>query len=207
MRRGMSEALIEMLAPPARLALVYAPLRARQPWLALLALDAKLAALIRGSREPMLGQIRLAWWRERLAAPRESWPQGEPVLAALRAWPGDPADLVPLVDGWEALLAEPLDMAGFAEGRAGALSALGVALGCPSEAIALRARRWALADLAAHLSDPAQAAEARRLAAAIVTDAPLPRAMRPLVVLDGLGAGPAGLPGLMRAVRLGLVGR
>jgi hypothetical protein len=34
--------------------------------LALLALDARLAAILRGRREPIAAQLRLAWWREML---------------------------------------------------------------------------------------------------------------------------------------------
>ena len=47
-------------------------------------------------------QLRLAWWRDRLAEPAAIWPRGEPLLALLAAWDSDRAALSGLVDGWEA---------------------------------------------------------------------------------------------------------
>jgi phytoene synthase len=49
-------------------------------------LDVRLAGVVRGAREPMLGQLKLAWWRDRLGGDPESWPKGEPLLASLKAW-------------------------------------------------------------------------------------------------------------------------
>jgi phytoene synthase len=51
-----------------RLALAYAPGRARAATLGLFALDAALGNLVRAAREPLLGQMRLAWWREELGS-------------------------------------------------------------------------------------------------------------------------------------------
>ena len=96
----MSRSLAEQLPPPQRLALSYAPPSARCPTLALLALDTRLAGLLRRRGEPVLAQVRLAWWRDILAAEPGGWPEGEPVLALLRSW-REPAPLVALVDGWE----------------------------------------------------------------------------------------------------------
>jgi phytoene synthase len=61
---------------------------------------------VAGTREPVLAQLRLAWWRDRLAEPAENWPRGEPLLAALTCWQGRHGALAGLVDGWEALLGE-----------------------------------------------------------------------------------------------------
>ena len=55
--------LLDTLAPMHRLALAYAPAEARPAWAGLLALDARLAGVVRAAREPVLGQLRLAWWR------------------------------------------------------------------------------------------------------------------------------------------------
>jgi len=57
------EELLDSLGPLNRLALAYAPQSTRLPLLALLALDMRLAGIVRNSREPMLAQLRLAWWR------------------------------------------------------------------------------------------------------------------------------------------------
>ncbi len=200
-----------------RLALSYAPVATRNPALALLTLDHRLSTILRQGGEPVIAQIKLAWWRERLGENPDRWPTGEPLLQALRTWPVGPLSLVPLVDGWEALLADELTMAGieeFAAGRALAWQAL-----APQGAAALAgqaAREWALADLALHLGE-AEAGAARRLAMeGKPTDARLPRALRPLAVLRGLARralehGSGDLldgPGAgLVALRIGLFGR
>jgi len=91
----MTALLASELPPPQRLALAYAPARARPATLALLALDARLAAILRGRREPLAAQLRLAWWREMFARPPSDWPAGEPLLEALRGW-RDPSGLAAL---------------------------------------------------------------------------------------------------------------
>jgi len=58
--------LVASLPTASRLALAYAPAKARLQTLALFALDTRLAGLLRNSSEPMLAQLRLSWWRETL---------------------------------------------------------------------------------------------------------------------------------------------
>jgi phytoene synthase len=206
-------ALLESLSAPQRLALAYAPRRARAAWLGFLVLDSRLAQIVRDAREPLLSQIRLAWWRERLQEPPDQRPRGEPLLAFL----GDGGDaLVPLVDGWEALLGlAPLprdSFSEFARARGRALGGLAVSLGLPPREAEALARRWALADLATRVSHPD---ERDHVMALIAAEAPppgiLPRAMRPLVVLHGLAqrrlAGKTGIGVMMAALRLGIFGR
>lgn len=212
-------ALIETLPPPQRLALAYAPRRLRGATLGLLALDAHLAALVRRTREPLLGQARLAWWRERLEEPAERRPHGDPLLDLLAVWQGHEAGLIALVDGWEHLLGPALDglaISAFAEGRAAAFGALAGLAGESDEA-GVAGKRWALADLAAHLGNPEEKARALDAAAALGRRAiPLSRALRPLAVLDGLarrslanGGAPLahGPLAALAALRLGIVGR
>ncbi|MBC2669498.1 hypothetical protein H7F53_10115 [Novosphingobium piscinae] len=184
-----------------------------------LALDARLAGVVRAAREPMLAQLRLAWWRDRLSEDPTVWPRGEPVLAALANWGKQAAGLVALVDGWEALLDEPplTDAAieGFVCGRSAAIGALAARVGVGPDEVVAAARDWALADLALHLGDPAE----RACASALIGSSKvtrLPRAMRPLAVMAGLnlralrrGArdpldGPVAL---LAAIRLGFVSR
>jgi phytoene synthase len=213
--------LVAALPAVARLALVYAPARARQQTLALLALDARLATLIRRSSEPMLAQLRLAWWREAIAQDPSRWPQGEPVLAALRSWGEHAATATVLVDGWEALTApSPLaagQLAAFAEGRAGAAAALAVALGKADESEAARqlGRIWAIEDVAMRLAREDERAAALSLAEA---QGKLPRVSRPLRtlrVLAGLSRrrrlaggeeGAASPAAMIEALKLGLLG-
>ena len=207
--------LIETLPPLSRLALAYAPRRARADWLALLALDARLALLVRSAHDPILAQIKLAWWRDRFTESSAKWPRGEPLLALLHDWNEASAALCGLVDGWELLLGEaPLPkaaMRSWAKGRAGALAALATRVGAGAFAAqaAMLAQSWALADLAAHLGHPEEQATARELAdqhrANRIT---LPRSMRPLAVLHGLAVRPqSGVIALLTSIRLGIIGR
>jgi phytoene synthase len=64
------------------LALSYAQAPGRGALGALLALDDALAQLLRTTREPALGQMRLAWWREALARLDHDPVPAEPVLSA-----------------------------------------------------------------------------------------------------------------------------
>lgn len=206
------------LPPPQRLALAYGPAPARPATEALLALDARLAAILRARREPIAAQLRLAWWREMLARPADEWPRGEPVLDALRGW-RDPAGLAALGEGWEALLAESLTaetIEEFAAGRARAFACLAGELGIDRPAQAEEAARiWALADLAANLSNETERMMVVRQA---LDPAPptLSTSLRPLAVLAGLGARAlrkGGIPLLggpgsaLLALRIGLIGR
>jgi phytoene synthase len=214
----MDRTLFEALPAPQRLALSYAPSIARAPTLALLALDARLGAALRQAGEPVLVQMRLAWWRDTLGSDPNGWPAGEAVLDLLRGW-RDPGALVPLVDGWEALLGETLDAAainGFAAGRGEAFGQLARELDDDPEAASICARHWALADLAANLSDPGERTAVLRAAAELPRCPRLSRKLRPLAVLAGLarrslarGGAPlvAGPGAMLLAVRLGITGR
>jgi len=167
--------------------------------------------VVRTAREPILAQLKLAWWRDRLSADPAGWPKGEPLLARLSGWT-DPAGLVPLVDGWEGLLAEdpaaPAMSEAFAGGRAAAMEALAARLGCSGGAAAEAARQWALADLALDGFTPLEGAPRGPVSA-------LARAMRPLAVLAGVSlraVGKGGAAALYRpaayftAIRIGLLG-
>src|SRR5688500_15300158 len=67
------------------LATLYAPAAVRPALFALHALDIELAAVVDPTTEPMLGQIRLAWWREQLQALDSGGVAAQPTLAALAA--------------------------------------------------------------------------------------------------------------------------
>jgi len=159
--------------PEIELVLSYAPADARPGLAALLALDDALAQVLRTTREPAIGQMRLVWWRDRLAALDSAPPPAEPVLQALaaqllpRGIAG--AELAPLAEAWEAFeVADPLDIAAldaFAGDRGGRLFALAArVLGTSDPRTEMAGRGWALADLARHLRRDALAEAARTAA-------------------------------------------
>ncbi|WP_353205710.1 squalene/phytoene synthase family protein [Sphingomonas sp.] len=161
--------------PERALALSYAPAPARAALAALFALDATLAQILRTTREPLVGQMRLTWWHEALSALDTAPPPAQPVLQALAAevlpQGVTGAILARMIDGWEALLeADPLsrtELMAHAQQRGVVLfEAAGAILGCPIEdRVAAAGAGWALVDLAAHLSDVEIAASAGSLAA------------------------------------------
>jgi phytoene synthase len=89
------------------LACLYAAAPARPGLVALLALDAELAQLVATTTEPLLGEIRLAWWRDRLIELDTQPAPAQPLLQALQArtLPRlSGSDLAGLEDGWLARL-------------------------------------------------------------------------------------------------------
>ena len=96
------------LPPPANLAVAYTPVAFRPAFTLLLQLDMRFADIVRKAREPMIAQIKLAWWRDAFAAEPALRPKGEPLLQALGAY-GDVISslaLQDLVSAWELLLGE-----------------------------------------------------------------------------------------------------
>jgi len=214
------DTILETLPPAQRLAAAYAKGEARARLLGFLALDARLAGIVRNSREPMLAQLRLAWWREQLSGDLAAAPAGEPLLELLKGWQGDRDVFALLVDGWEGLTGDaPLPMAAFealAEGRARVFSATGEDAGTSGSALRM-GRNWALADLGARLSHPEEREAVRALALRQDwSQARLPRGLRPLAMLHGLAARnlAAGAPvhtlsafSALAMIRIGLLGR
>ena len=208
--------LIATLPPVHRLALAYAPKGPARAGLGLLALDARLAGVVRSAREPVLGQLRLAWWRERLVD--QGAPRGEQLLGLLAPWGEHRAGLIALVNGWEAMLGEaplePAALAALAGGRAEAVASLVKVSGAQvsGESAHRLATGWALGDLATHLTQPDELSAARALCLAHDwRGVRMPRGLRPLVVLHGLarrGQGHAGgIVALLAGMRLGILGR
>ncbi len=96
------------LPPPANLAVAYTPVEFRPAFTLLLQLDVRFADVVRKAREPMIAEIKLAWWRDAFSAEPALRPRGEPLLQALGAC-GDvilPSALEDLVSAWELLLGE-----------------------------------------------------------------------------------------------------
>ena len=187
--------LSDELPPLLRLAVAYAPAPARPPWTALVLLDHRLSRAVTGASSPLLAQLKLAWWRDRMRAPASSWPAGEPLLAALAQFDRERAALESLVDAWEGLIGDEAgapEMAALGDARAGAVAGLARTLNCVADPASMTtlARRWSLPDVA-------QPVPAR-----------LPRALRPLLILANLPRpDEAGPLALLRILRLGLFGR
>src|SRR5690606_9666185 len=163
--------------------MVAAP-RARRAALAgLWALAERLTRLLRDAREPMIGQIKLAWWRDMmamLASDPAALPKGEPLLAELQAtWAGK-GELAALVDAAEAAL-----LADGAPARLDCARVFGAELFRLSGGAEAAGSRWGLV-WGAVLQEEESAA--RDLFAAACDEPALPRAafagMRALLMLD-----------------------
>lgn len=184
------------LDPRHRIALAYAPKAARPAWHALLLLERKLADAAQPGRDPMMVQLRLAWWRDRLADDARHWPISEPAFAHLKAWQGEHRCLSALVDGWEASVVGEDQGRELAAARITSYVALAELLGTGS----VETVRCAVHDI-----DNPQAASP--------LPKPLPRAMRPLAVLrafalrEASGGKPTPFADLARVMRAGLLGR
>lgn len=161
------------------LALGYAPAASLPGLAALFALDERLGTILRTTREPMVGQMRLTWWHEALSALDRQAPPAEPVLAALAdtVLPTGVAGstLAGMIDGWEVLLdgpaADDAGLARHAAARGGALfAAAGIVLGRSDPRIGRLGEGWALADLATHLSDRDAVGRAAALARSRLDD-------------------------------------
>lgn len=150
------------MAEEQRLAIAYTPVPMRPALSSLFALDRRLGQIVARTSEPMLGQMRLAWWRDMLGKPAPSRPTGDIVLDALsRHWAGREGALIAMVEAWEVLLtSETLadeQIRAFGQGRGAPFSALSSAGGpVARDRVAAAAFHWAIADAAAHASDAAE---------------------------------------------------
>jgi len=204
------------------LAVSYAPVGSRAALDALFALDTALGNVLRTTREPLVGQMRLAWWREALQGLDASGAPAEPVLRSLTAavLPLGIAGgtLSEMVEAWEPLLGDIGTGAihDHARLRGRALFAIaGRALdAAPSDPASEAGEGWALADLAANLSDPALASQARERAATLLAHARRSRWSRNGRALGALAliadrqlSGPIPPTFVLRLARFRLTGR
>ena len=152
-----------MLGADLGLALSYVPLRDRGALAALFAIDRAMADVVRTTKEPMLGPIRLAWWRERLeeldehgTAPAE--PRLQQVERELIPRGVSGRELAALESGWLRLFdpfpwtVQTSEAIWF---RGNLLFGLGARIvGRAEERIQGAGGLWALVDAARHCSDP-----------------------------------------------------
>lgn len=163
------------------LALNYAPPDRRAALHALWALDEALGQVVRSTTEPMIGQMRLTWWHERLSAIGGSAPLAEPVLAALtRELPGQGEAMAAMIEGWEALL-DPLPLRDAAIDKhaaargAGLFALSALLLGDVGDA-RVAGEGWAAMDFALNCSDGDTARRAQSLARARLVGLAMPKA-------------------------------
>ncbi|MEO0591274.1 MAG: hypothetical protein AAFZ11_12050 [Pseudomonadota bacterium] len=144
----------------------------------------------------MLGQMRLAWWRDALGMDVSDRPAGDPVLDAIGStWRGYEAELIALVDGWEHMLSDPPlsheAACAFADGRGAAFGAL-AAYSERGEALRPRlesaGRIWAVADAASHIDAAAERETLVELGRALPPPGSLPAPFRGVAILASLGA-------------------
>ena len=221
LKRKMSGADPDQIPQIYRLALAYAPGPSERDIFTLFALEAQFARFVSEANEPIIAQMRLAWWRDRFAEPVSDWPKGNPLLARLSNWGEAARDLQGVVDGWEALLAErPLGespILAHAKGRATGWLALAKHKGAEAQesAIASAAKRHALVEAAWHWLDEGDRTIALDLARSLPQADLRGKALKPLAVLDALAAkalasdrAPLSRPtDLFVALRRGLLGR
>ncbi len=175
------------------LATLYAPAEVRPALFALHALDLELAQVVATTTEAMLGEIRLAWWRESLTKLDTAPPPAQPVLAGLAAHALPlgvrGAALEPMEDAFLALLLDER-LAGSAlddhlDRRGGTLfAACATALGVAQPSARALGQVWALGQLVRPgiKAPPVDPDDARRIAAIPLPTRLVP-ALRPLAAL------------------------
>ena len=210
------------------LALTYVPAARRPALEALWRLDVAMGAVLAGGREPLISQIKLAWWRDSLVKLDHERAPAEPVLKAV-------AELVlpagisggalsAMEEGWTVLLSQESlsgsELDAYALGRGALLFRFsGRILGGELSPQMERAGEgWALADLARH-SNPVDAKAALEQARERLFDkVRWPSGLRPIGMLAALALRdmergieqiePPGAPGrMLRMIRHRLTGR
>lgn len=183
------------------LALSHVHLAVRPAVAAIWQLDEMLGRIVATTTEPIIGQMRLTWWHERLCALNTGERAAEPILGKLVAdvLPHDVkgTDLAVLIDGWEVLL-EPLPLNDqtltiYAGKRGGALfETTATLLGGATSGLSGAGEGWALMDFALKCTDPVTAGRAVAMANERLRHIPPMR--RPLRILARLARAKARRP-------------
>lgn len=180
------------------LALSYVPTGPRAAVAALWRLDLALGNVLAGGRDPLLSQIKLAWWRESLERLDRERPPAEPALeaAAAHILPAgvSGADLSLMEEGWTVLLSPELlsaeDLAVHAAARGGRLFRYTATLlgSAPDDDVVAAGETWALVDLARHSANLPDADAALAAARERLRPRRWPSRLRPLGMLAALAA-------------------
>ncbi len=153
-------------------------------------LDAVLGRVVLSSSEPLLAQVRIAWWRDQFRDPEVGRQAKDPLVQSImNSWGDNAGYLLPLIDGWESLLSDDEKRSHFVEGKSQLAGAIARILDCKSQISTASAfgGLWAFSDLAYYSPDP----KTRNWALTNWevpprNDARRAIALRPLVVLGGL---------------------
>lgn len=155
------EVVNEALEPLHRLILSYAKRADRQRYAFLFAFDSRLAGIIRTTSEPLIGQMRLTWWRDILTKAADQRPEGEPLIALfneIEQSAGSLEYLLKLIDGWEVMLEDfpwdSLQLDRYASNRGQGFFGFGLNSDADLEEVEETAKLWTLWDFAVNCSDP-----------------------------------------------------
>ncbi len=148
----------EGLTPPQRLALAYAPKNVRVAFGLLLEFDAKVRGIVLNANEILIGQLKLAWWREAVLADPSQRPKGEPLLARISNLTEQDVgpDLEMLLTAWEELLVgegSVRTLQAFAQARGTAIFGGYMRLIGAGVDVEDAGTQWALRDLKGHDGD------------------------------------------------------
>jgi len=188
----------DLADPERRLALAYARSDAREDLLSLFLLDERLGAIVAATKDAMLGEIRLTWWRDALRGLADKAPPDEPLLQRLFSVVQKGAcsadRLAAIAEGWGMLLSDPpVDedmLIRYGEKRGSALfRAVADILGCPQADVGAAGSIWALTDLAFRSNDDEISTRALALARKQLSAAKRghwPASLRPLAIMMAL---------------------
>jgi 15-cis-phytoene synthase len=141
------------LLPFARLAVVYARRDLRAPLSLLLGFDQRLSEMVQRASEPMIAQMKIAWWHDAMKREPAARPKGEPVFAILQALetPGLDTAMGRLLDAWDILLAadtwDAAVLQSFAEARSAAIFGSYAHWVSSDHDVTAMGQAWAVADL------------------------------------------------------------
>ena len=216
----------ELADPERALAVAYAPAHRRPALATLFALDERFGQVVASTAEPMIGMMRLAWWREALGKLDHDPAPAEPLLGLIseRILPHGVSgtQLAAIEHGWSALIdGEPDEEAIARHGRergGNLFSAAAALLGAEDPRLATAGEIWALVDLGLRHSQLRVRETARAQARSLIATMPpggWPASARALAALYVLARRDAergerrqGSPGrLMRMLALRLFGR
>lgn len=220
LHKGMNYDL-ETLVPPKRLALSYANSSQKTALALLLIHDVKLGQILKNGKEPLIGQMRLQWWRDVIAKPAGERPSGEPLLAQLGEYErNDPSGklaqlMIENADAWDCLLShehwtdEILE--DHSQIRAGAIfggyaSLVGIDAGASN--LSMAGKYWALCELFGYCQTQAQIDAVQAILPEKAKKLRFDRQLRPLSLLYfGVSPRQPGLRSAMRIIIHGLTGR
>jgi 15-cis-phytoene synthase len=171
------------LLPPERLAIAYAPVAVRTAFSLLLRFDNRFAHIAGQPGEPLIKQMKLAWWRDAVAADPDTRPKGERLLGLLSQTdiPDVPKLASTLVNAWEMLVVDEVwssnGLEEFAKQRAKVIFGGYASMAGIDAAIDDIGADWALDDLQRRFGN-------RVSTHSVATSAlPTERKLRPLTIL------------------------